>query len=319
MNRIDIQNLRDLPIEKVAERLGLIVSRHKALCPFHDDSHPSLTFNTVRNTYRCFACGAHGGPIDLAMFLLAKPFHDACLWLANEHNIILESSQSGGCDARCNNVSEAKGSAAVFDAKRYERFFDNTYLSPEAQHFIFDCRRLDPRVIRFCRLTSYRDKSGIHWLQIPYYDIEGKLIGIQNRNLDYVKGKNGTTDNTDRLVPRFRFPKGSQCRLYNQQVIPMLRDDEPLFISEGCSDCWSLLSSGHKCVAIPSATTLRTEDLRPLKGRMCHIYPDNDEPGEQLYQRLLNAANTIGFCLLRHNLPADCKDYSDYYLKMLTC
>lgn len=319
MNRIDIQNLRDLPIEKVAERLGLIVARHKALCPFHDDSHPSLTFNTVRNTYRCFACGAHGGPIDLAMFLLAKPFHDACLWLANEHNIILESGQSGGCDARCNNVSVAKGSAVVFDAKRFERFFDNTYLSPEAQHFIFDCRRLDPRVIRFCRLTSYRDKSGIHWLQIPYYDIEGKLIGIQNRNLDYVKRENVTADSNDRHAPRFRFPKGSQCRLYNQQVIPMLRDDEPLFISEGCSDCWSLLSSGHKCVAIPSATTLRTEDLRPLKGRMCHIYPDNDEPGEQLYQRLLNAANTIGFCLLRHNLPADCKDYSDYYLKMLTC
>ena len=73
MNRFDIQNLRDLPIEKVAERLGLVVARHKALCPFHDDSHPSLTFNTVRNTYRCYACGAHGGPIDLAMFLLAKP------------------------------------------------------------------------------------------------------------------------------------------------------------------------------------------------------------------------------------------------------
>ena len=319
MDRFDIQKLRALPIEGVAQRLGLQESRHKSLCPFHSDSHPSLTFNVAKNTFRCFACGAHGGVIDLAMHVLGKSFIETCEWLANEHNIIIESGQSSGCDARCNNVSEAKGSAAGFDAKRYERFFDNRYLSPEAQHFIFDCRRLDPRVIRFCRLTSYRDKSGIHWLQIPYYDIEGKLIGIQNRNLDYVKRENVTADSNDRHAPRFRFPKGSQCRLYNQQVIPMLRDDEPLFISEGCSDCWSLLSSGHKCVAIPSATTLRTEDLRPLKGRMCHIYPDNDEPGEQLYQRLLDAANTIGFCLLRHNLPADCKDYSDYYLKMLTC
>ena len=40
MQQYEIQRLRDLPIEGVAERLGLRVTRHKCLCPFHDD-HPS--------------------------------------------------------------------------------------------------------------------------------------------------------------------------------------------------------------------------------------------------------------------------------------
>ena len=42
MEKYEIQKLRDLPIEGVAEQLGMVVKRHKALCPFHDDHHASL-------------------------------------------------------------------------------------------------------------------------------------------------------------------------------------------------------------------------------------------------------------------------------------
>ena len=40
-----------------------------------------------------------------------------------------------------------------------------------------------------------------------------------------------------------------------------LRPGEPLYITEGCSDCWAMLSSGRKAVAIPSATTLHDLSL----------------------------------------------------------
>ena len=89
MEKYELQKLRDLPIEGVAERLGLQVVRHKALCPFHDDHHASLSFKVSKNTFRCFVCGASGGPIDLVMKYLNKGFLDACLWLADENNIIL--------------------------------------------------------------------------------------------------------------------------------------------------------------------------------------------------------------------------------------
>ena len=70
-----------------------------------------------------------------------------------------------------------------FDASRYERFFERPWLNDEARRFLFEERRLDPRVVRWCRLTSWTDRHGTPWLQIPYYDREGKLIGVQNRNL----------------------------------------------------------------------------------------------------------------------------------------
>lgn len=53
ISKFDICKLQDLPIEQVAEALNLSVNRHKAVCPFHDDSHPSLTFNTRKNRFRC--------------------------------------------------------------------------------------------------------------------------------------------------------------------------------------------------------------------------------------------------------------------------
>ena len=56
MEKYEIENLRDLPIEEVASQLGLQVARHKSLCPFHSDHHASLSFNTRKNLCRCFVC-----------------------------------------------------------------------------------------------------------------------------------------------------------------------------------------------------------------------------------------------------------------------
>jgi len=302
MDRQELQRLRDLPIEEVAERLGLQVTRHKCLCPFHDDHHASMSFKVSKNTFRCFVCGASGGPIDLVMKYLRKDFREACRWLADEHNV-----QCTMHNAQC---TIGAVPLCKFDASRYERFFERPWLNDEARKFLFDERMIDPRVVRWCRLTSWKDKQGVPWLQTPYYDREGKLIGIQNRNL--VKGGS----------PRFRFPQGAKCTIYNLPVLNLLKPGEMLFITEGCSDCWAMLSAGHKAIAIPSATLLKRKDVEllsalsssPNQGRSggvsFHMWPDNDVPGERLFLQLKEVLPD----LVRHQLPDGCKDFSDYYL-----
>ena len=144
MDKYDIEKLRNLPIEGVAQRLGLRVERHKSLCPFHEDSHPSLSFKVSKNTCRCFVCMTQSiGPIDLVMRHLGKDFKEACRWLADEHNIILDEWKP----AQTDEVQKP------FDATRFERFFERPWLLPEARKFLFDERRIDPRVVRWCRLT----------------------------------------------------------------------------------------------------------------------------------------------------------------------
>jgi len=311
IDRFDIQKLQALPIEEVASALGLSVSHHKALCPFHADKHPSLTFSVRKNRYRCFVCDAHGGTIDLVMKYLNKNFLEACKWLSEEHSVVITVPQPSSLNPQ---------PEKPFDASRYARFFARPWLSNEARKFLFEERRLDPRVVRYCQLTSWKDRQGVPWLQIPYYDRDGKLIGVQNRNLSYSKVPQPSSLNPQpSTAPRFRFPSGSACSIYNLPVLNLLKPGETLFIAEGASDCWSLLSSGHKAIAIPSATLLSKKDIEILStlnsqlSTVFHMYPDCDEPGERLFLQLREVLPN----LVRYQLPKDCKDFSDLYLKSL--
>ena len=333
LEKSTLLQFRHLPIETVAERLGLHVARHKSLCPFHDDHHASMSFSTSRNTFRCFVCGASGGTIDLVMRHLGKSFPEACRWLADANNVILE-------EYKPQTPADDKP-AKPFDASRYGRLFEHPWLSDKARRFLFEERRLNPRVVAWCRLSSWTDRYGTNWLQIPYFDQDGRLIGIQNRNLDYRKAEKEVLhekdkaekevlhekdkadkevfhekDKADKKVPRFRFPYGSRCSIYNLPVTEMLRPGEPLYITEGASDCWAMLSAGHKAIAIPSATLLGNADKRLLKdlaerlGTTFHMFPDRDAPGERLFMQLKEVLPQLE----HHQLPVGCKDFAEYYM-----
>ena len=355
MEKYEIQKLRDLPIERVAEQMGMVVKRHKALCPFHADHHASLSFNTRRNSCRCYVCMKDSvGTIDLVMKYMGKDFLSACRWLAERNGVYLENSHqkvasssspislsSSSSEASPETSSDASPSSS-FDAGKYARFFEHPWLNGAARRFLFEERRIDERVARWCRLTSWTDRKGVNWLQIPYFDMEGNLIGIQNRNLDYKKMPteakglavdNSSTDFTDDtdapshvvedshqtepIAPRFRFPYGARCSIYNLPVVKMLKPGERLFITEGCSDCWAMLSAGHKAIAIPSATLLKPEDKKWLAeiGEKLHtewhMFPDRDTPGESLFLQLKEILPQLVY----HQLPPECKDFSEYYLK----
>ena len=336
MDRIEIEKLRSLPCEGVAQRLGFVVRQHKALCPFHNDHTPSMTFR--KGKWKCWSCGEGGDTISLVQKVLNKNFPEACRWLADENNVILTEYRP-----------KEEKPPKPFDASRYNKYFERPFLNDEARRFLFDERKLDPRVVRWCRLTSWKDRQGTPWLQIPYYDMEGKLIGVQNRNLNNERRKTNderlstnderrkTNDerlstNDERLStndenhepltinpePRFRFPAGSRCGIYNLPVLKMLRPGEELWITEGCSDCWAMLSSGHKAIAIPSATLLSKENKEQLSTVSCQLsiklnmFPDADVPGERLFLQLKEVLPD----LVRHQLPEGCKDYSDYFLRV---
>ena len=367
MEKYEIEKLRDLPIEEVASQLGLQVARHKSLCPFHSDHHASLSFNTRKNLCRCFVCMDESlDSIGLVMKSLHVDFPKACFWLAERNGILLEKvwGRNGWRrDCRSSPAASAVSTASAaprsfdaphaFDAARYARFFEHPWLNEAACRFLFDERKIDGRVARWCRLSSWTDRKGVNWLQIPYFDKEGRLVGIQNRNLDFHRKSRPTdsmdsektgksscptdfTDDTDSKdsedskvsigskadtdfeeAPRFRFPYGSQCGIYNLQVLKLLTPGERLFITEGCSDCWAMLSAGHKAIAIPSATLLKPEDRDVLAyisetfGVEWHMFPDRDAPGERLFLQLKEILPS----LIHHQLPLGCKDFGEAYLK----
>ena len=344
MDRMDIDKLRSLPIEGVAERLGLKVKRHRCLCPFHDDRTPSLSFSVTRNTYRCWSCSARGDPIDLVRNHLRKSFVEACRWLADEHAIIISEHKP----------EMTMTTPTTFSADFCGFLIEHLPLGSLAQDFLFGERMYSRdvvhqqrivsiecsgrRLIDFLRqsftdaqLQSYGILRGegdrkhcFFWtpcMLVPYFALDGSLAGIQSRYLGARQRFNTAEaqlrhDAIAARAPRFQFSPGSHPMVYNLPVLKDIKPTEELWLTEGVSDCLAVMSAGRKAIAIPSATLLTTtnrELLASTPTRNWHMAPDQDPAGESLYRALLAAANEVGATLTRHQLPEGCKDFSDYW------
>jgi len=64
------------------------------LCPFHDDSHPSLHVSQRKQIYKCFACGAGGNAITFLMEYEKISFIEALKRLAKQVGIALDLQES---------------------------------------------------------------------------------------------------------------------------------------------------------------------------------------------------------------------------------
>ena len=287
-----IAECHGLDIRDVANRLGMEVGRGgRVLCMFHDDHKPSMS---LRGSYfRCWSCGAKGDSISLVRKVLGLDFAQAVEWLLGY--------SSGTAKPSAKPVfSEPKANTAslVPNLSDYQYLFQNPILTSEARYFLFDQRMLKFEVIFAQRITSNHQ-----YLIIPYFGIDGTtLLNIQWRYLG-----------TDKSVPRFLFTKGCKPQIYNLPVLAHLRADEPLYISEGVSDCLAMLSCGFKAVAVPSATLLRSSSGFELLRKHKNIYmcADNDEPGLALF------AEIKGLCpsVTRIYLPKAYKDFGEMYAK----
>ena len=302
MNKIDLDEIRATPIEEVAENLGIGIVRHMALCPFHNDKHPSLHFDLKKNRYKCFACGASGNVIDLVMRYNNMEFKEAINWIGNKEVNT----------AKDNAYEKNESREEAVDIEYLEVLMKNVCINEDAARFLFDERRIDRRVVEWCGLSSVSsDTPCWRWgkafyvapsLLIPYRDVDGKLLTVQGRYLGKEK------------KPRFKFPHGSQAGMYNKPVIATLKKGDELWITEGPSDCWAMMSAGRKAVAIPSATSLTTGDLRLLgdglqKGVSLHMAPDNDRPGMELFKTLKRHFPD----LQGHVLPDGVKDFGEMW------
>ena len=306
----DIEKIKSVTVEDVAQKLGIKVGRgHAALCPFHADRVASLHFSKDKRHWKCFACAKGGDQISLVMEYLGMTFTRACEWLEKEM-LATDSIQQRYDDI---NQSERQQREAVVDRDYLEWVVEKPRLTAEARRFLFEERRLDPKVIAQLGITATdkplpctrwgRDFYDAPSLLIPYRDTDGQLLTVQERAIEVTLNR-----------PRFRFPPGSPPGMYNKPVLRQLGEGDELWVTEGPSDCWAMMSAGRKAVALPSATLLTMGDVKLLKeglpkGVTLHMSPDNDRAGMELLHTLK------GFFpqLREHMLPEGMKDFGELW------
>ena len=65
------------------------------LCPWHDDSRPSLQVNPERQTFRCWVCDVGGDVFNFVMRMERVEFREALEQLADRAGITLARSRGG--------------------------------------------------------------------------------------------------------------------------------------------------------------------------------------------------------------------------------
>ena len=315
MDKDTLEQLKTIPIESLGSRLGLIIHHHKCCCPFHADRNPSGSFSSRTNLFKCFSCGTTADTIALTQQVLGVGFKEACEFLMKEQGTIIEQHPPL--------VATIKNYPPDLDFLR--GLMKTPFLNAPARAFLFDERQYDEKVISWLSISSISQPTPC-WrygrpfydapsLLIPYKDMEGNIMNVQSRYLGISPPKGGWGV----CIPRFRFPPNGSVRLFNLPMLKFLNPHDDLWICEGPSDTMAHLSAAHKCIGIPSATSVKPDDLACLpyfvreRGVTLHCAPDNDSAGSKMFESLLKICTRLQLPLVRHQIPPGYKDFSDFY------
>ncbi len=85
--------IRSLPISQVISKYIDTKKRgqnHEAVCPFHNDTNPSLKINDTMGIYKCFVCGESGDSIKFVQQFRNLNFIEGLKELSEQFNVSLE-------------------------------------------------------------------------------------------------------------------------------------------------------------------------------------------------------------------------------------
>ena len=176
---------------EAAERYGVEVNRYSmALCPFHNDRHPSLY--VADDHYHCFGCGEHGDVIDFAAKLFGLPLYEAAQRLAADFHLTPDKPPSAAAlhakrirtEAQQLRENERLCFSVLTDYARVLRDWKVRYApksSEEAPNarFVEACHRLDETEYYLDILTSGDSHERTEVIQQQMAD--GKLDRLRQR------------------------------------------------------------------------------------------------------------------------------------------
>lgn len=298
--------IRRSDIVEVARTLGLQLGprqtgRTLALCPFHSDSKPSLAlFHDANNPhYHCFACGAHGGVIDLVERKRQSTRDDAIRWLAREVGVNLPRVGGGG-----------RGRDADAGPQVFTGWLEANHSSELLRRFATQ-RRIDPGAIRHgggyavnmdrLVLTQLSPGQSEAWEQAGVLiRRKGELAAIARGDQIVFPVEGGFIFRTIEVESgdkgrRYRFSKGLKKSdvlfgFGKAAVRPAAGDiKHGLFVVEGLMDVLRLHSLGFAAVAIlgTSLSSRQADKIRVLCAPEAsavipvHLFLDADDAGRR--------------------------------------
>jgi DNA primase len=339
-----IQQANDI-VDVVSEHVHLVKKGREmvGLCPFHDDHRPSMYVNSLKQIFKCFACGAGGDVFKFVQMRENLTFGQAIERLAQRAGIKLravktqkDKAQEASEDIDPNQLARVN----VWAAKYFQKNLSDSQFGKQACEYI-EQRKINPQSVKGWQIglavsnddlvkqaqkqkipvelllkaglvinkgsDGFGDKF-INRLMFPITDVTGRVIGFGGRAMDE-KGAKYINSPTTVL-----FDKSNS--LYGlEQARHQIVSSGVAVVVEGYTDCIMAHQFGFTNTVATLGTSFTSGHGRILRryAKEIILLFDSDAAG-------LEAANrALEVCLLRRidiklaSVPEG-KDPCDYLL-----
>ena len=313
-NRVDI-------VDIVGERIPLVAKGKNffGVCPFHDDSNPSMCVSREKQIYTCFSCHATGNVFTFLMNYEHLDFKEVLKYLGDRVGIDTGNIHIAKKNTRYDKYYEAYN----LSLKYYQNNLNSSF-GKVAKDYLSK-RKIDEKIIKefeiglsldkrddlttllqsknndlvtLNRIGLSIDKYDIYSERImfPLYDINGRVVAFSGRIYkdkdlkDKTKNKYLNTKETD------IFKKGQL--LYHYHIArEECRKSHSVIVMEGFMDVIRASSVGINNTVAIMGTALTKEQITLLRRLSNNIILclDGDDPGQ-------NAMLSIGQHLLEQGI-----------------
>ncbi|MEB3253161.1 MAG: DNA primase [Synechococcus sp.] len=264
------------------------------VCPFHDDSKPSMTVSPAKQFYYCFSCGAGGNSIKFLMEFQRQSFSDVVLDLARRYQVPVETVDGPQQERLRQQLSRReKLQRALALASGWFRSQLRSTVGQAAQTYLTEARGLSaatqdafelgyapdqwdgllkhlqqveglsPDVLESAGLVVPR-KGGNgfydrfrHRVMVPIHDRQGRVIGFGGRSLDGTEPKYLNSPETE------VFEKGKHLFGLDKATNAIRKDDRAVVV-EGYFDVIALHAAGITNAVASLGTALSSQQITQL-------------------------------------------------------
>ena len=326
-------------IESVKERVDIVdvVGEHVVLkkkgkeyvgiCPFHDDSKPSMSVIPGKQFYYCFSCGAGGNAIKFLMEFQRQSFSDVVLELAKKYQVPIDTvdgpqqerlkQQLSRRDTLYrilkiatgwfrNQLNSPCGENALNYLKKTRRLSDGTLINFELgfapdnwdsllKYFV-DIEKVSVEILESAGLIVPR-KGGNGFYDrfrnriiVPIHDRQKRVIGFGGRSLDGSEPKYLNSPETE------IFEKGKNLFGLDKSTLSIRKKDYAVVV-EGYFDVMALHDSGITNVVASLGTALSRNQItllsRATDGKKILLNFDSDNAGIRAANRAISEVENL--------------------------
>ncbi len=286
------QSIHPRTIEEVKDKADIVevISEHVVLkkkgkefvgiCPFHDDSKPSMTVSPAKQFYYCFSCGAGGNAIKFLMEFTRNNFSDVVLSLANKNNIEVISLNGNQQDEYKKQLSKREELFKIMKVAKdwFKSQLINSH-DKEALNYLINVRKLNNKtledfeigfapntwnklydhllkvekfsfdsILNSGLIVSKDGKNKVYdrfrnRIIVPIFDSQGRVVAFGGRSLDGADPKYLNSPESD------IFEKGKILFAFDKASSNIRKKDKAIVV-EGYFDVISMHSKGiNNCVA----------------------------------------------------------------------